>query len=374
MFCTKCGAELEDGLEYCSACGARITPEQRAGNRVPRDEGAPIEDAADVTTVIGGSSSQESPAPEVTAPIPAAMHTSAPDAARSPVPGPAPRRDGRLKVACAIAAVIAGFALLGFLFWAFALGGLFSEPEPVEPVPIEGSAAVEEDDAQEPVALALSIDALDSSEYPHMTVDFTLSTADTHDLSLTEEGQEVLSQLDDASFVVTDSLDGGEALSVQIEDFRLLDAGSSWRIECTATDSVGAGTHILEVSLDPDTGYTASTSVQFMVTDADELAERPDEGAGTYLVPASSTREVDASDLEGLSDWELCLARNEIYARHGRMFNNAEIQAYFDGQDWYEPVFAPADFDERAQLSDLELANIDTIYAYEQERGSQYVS
>lgn len=374
MFCTKCGAELEDGLEYCSACGARITPEQRAGIRAPRDGGEQTDAAADVTTAIGVPVRQEPSAPEVTAPIPAAKRPTAPDAGQNPDPGPAPRRDGRLKVAGAIAAAVAGFALLGFLFWAFALGGLFSDPEPVEPVPIEGSAEVVEDDVQEPVVLALSIDALDSSEYPHMTVDFTLSTADTHDLSLTEEGQEVLAQLDDGSFVVTDSLDGSEAASVQVEDFMLLDAGSSWRIECTATDSVGAGTHILEVSLDQDTGYVASTSVQFMVTDADELAERPEEGSGTYLVPASSTREIDASDLEGLSDWELCLARNEIYARHGRMFNNSEIQTYFDSQGWYEPIYAPADFDERAQLSDLELANIDTIYAYEQERGSSYVS
>src|SRR5258708_21977003 len=41
--------------------------------------------------------------------------------------------------------------------------------------------------------------------------------------------------------------------------------------------------------------------------------------------------------LRGLSLHELRLLRNEIYARHGRIFKTMWIQQYFGGQSWYDP-------------------------------------
>jgi hypothetical protein len=41
--------------------------------------------------------------------------------------------------------------------------------------------------------------------------------------------------------------------------------------------------------------------------------------------------------LRGLSLHELRLLRNEIYARHGRIFKTLWIQQYFGGQMWYDP-------------------------------------
>jgi serine/threonine-protein kinase len=37
------------------------------------------------------------------------------------------------------------------------------------------------------------------------------------------------------------------------------------------------------------------------------------------------TRTVTENDLQGKSDWELDVMRNEIYARYGRWFNRAEL-------------------------------------------------
>lgn len=48
----------------------------------------------------------------------------------------------------------------------------------------------------------------------------------------------------------------------------------------------------------------------------------------------SSIKELKKSDLEDLSKSELRLARNEIYARHGRRFQDQELQDYFDSQEW----------------------------------------
>lgn len=86
--------------------------------------------------------------------------------------------------------------------------------------------------------------------------------------------------------------------------------------------------------------------------------------SGDYIIPDSSTRYLSDSDVRGLDDRTLMLARNEIYARHGRKFNDAEIRAYFESKSWYYPTIDPADFTED-MLSDVEKANIALIKSYE---------
>lgn len=65
--------------------------------------------------------------------------------------------------------------------------------------------------------------------------------------------------------------------------------------------------------------------------------------------------------LGGLGLYELRLLRNEIYARHGRMFNTPWIQQYFDQQPWYTPNENFKD----TQLTAIEVANVNTIAAFE---------
>jgi len=65
--------------------------------------------------------------------------------------------------------------------------------------------------------------------------------------------------------------------------------------------------------------------------------------------------------LRGLSLHELRLLRNEIYARHGRIFKTIWIQQYFGGQPWYDPK---DDFKDE-EISGPDKTNIETIVAYE---------
>jgi len=65
--------------------------------------------------------------------------------------------------------------------------------------------------------------------------------------------------------------------------------------------------------------------------------------------------------LSGLSLHELRLLRNEIYARHGRIFKTMWIQQYFGGQPWYDPK---EDFKDE-EISGSDKTNIETIVAYE---------
>ncbi len=48
-----------------------------------------------------------------------------------------------------------------------------------------------------------------------------------------------------------------------------------------------------------------------------------------------STRYATASDLAGYDLGQLRVLRNSIYARHGRMFRDANLRSYFNSQSWY---------------------------------------
>lgn len=65
--------------------------------------------------------------------------------------------------------------------------------------------------------------------------------------------------------------------------------------------------------------------------------------------------------LQGLSLHELRLLRNEIYARHGRMFRAEWLQQYFYTQPWY----APEENFKDEQLSGNDKLNVETIVRYE---------
>lgn len=52
------------------------------------------------------------------------------------------------------------------------------------------------------------------------------------------------------------------------------------------------------------------------------------------------------SDLTEFTEDDIRLARNEIYARHGRLFKDQELQDYFNSMPWYEGNIPADSFDE----------------------------
>lgn len=93
-----------------------------------------------------------------------------------------------------------------------------------------------------------------------------------------------------------------------------------------------------------------------------------DENEDEYMLYGSDSEYLDEEVLNGFGAWECKIARNEIYARHGRMFKDSELQAYFESKAWYTPVYTPEEFDESV-LNECELANRDMIVNYEKKMG-----
>ena len=105
-------------------------------------------------------------------------------------------------------------------------------------------------------------------------------------------------------------------------------------------------------------------SLKMESEDAAAQTETEQTETGDYILPQSSTEVLTEEDIEGLSAEELLLARNEIYARHGRKFSTPEIQAYFDSKSWYNGTISPEDFD-TSVLNSTERANVSFIKSHE---------
>lgn len=86
-----------------------------------------------------------------------------------------------------------------------------------------------------------------------------------------------------------------------------------------------------------------------------------------YILPKSNSKTYTADELDHLSSSELRLARNEIFARHGRKFNDKGLQDYFNSCSWYKGTIEPATFDAKLEsyLNSYELANLDLIRSLE---------
>lgn len=79
-----------------------------------------------------------------------------------------------------------------------------------------------------------------------------------------------------------------------------------------------------------------------------------------YILPDSDYMYYTEDMLKHFNLNELKYARNEIYARYGRIFDSKDLQDYFNQQSWYNGTIEPNKFSENV-LNKYEKANIELI-------------
>lgn len=87
-----------------------------------------------------------------------------------------------------------------------------------------------------------------------------------------------------------------------------------------------------------------------------------------YVFAESDTALIGQTDLENKTALECRIAKNEIYARHGRKFNDEFLQNYFNTCSWYDGEIEPGDFDEQV-LNNIELENLKILSDYQDSLG-----
>ncbi len=115
---------------------------------------------------------------------------------------------------------------------------------------------------------------------------------------------------------------------------------------------------------DVDLGSFAAASTDVKPQEENEVLENDQD----YILPNSQTTALTDADLAELTAQELTYARNEIYARHGRIFESQELNTYFQGKSWYT---ANPDFDD-SEISEMEAANAGFISEYQNSHNLTY--
>ncbi len=97
----------------------------------------------------------------------------------------------------------------------------------------------------------------------------------------------------------------------------------------------------------------------------DPSSENGTVNSSDYIIADSSSRYLKYNDVKNLDEDEIELARNEIYARHGRKFNSDELQRYFYSKPWYRGTIEPEDFNESV-FNKYESANVTYLLKQEE--------
>ena len=93
--------------------------------------------------------------------------------------------------------------------------------------------------------------------------------------------------------------------------------------------------------------------------------------ASQYKIPVSSIMLLNEFQLMNFSDNELWIARNEIYARHGKIFQNEYLSRYFNTCSWYQPLEGKTEVSDR-ELNEVEISNIKAILTAEKAYTSRH--
>lgn len=147
--------------------------------------------------------------------------------------------------------------------------------------------------------------------------------------------------------------DHGKLIVAYTEDGTLYYLVQPTDVPCDTEDEKIAGEYIRMCQQVPQ----VKTSLQIAAPGVHGYADE-------YLFSTSSVFGLDPAMLEGLSDNTLWIAKNEIYARHGRQFSNSYLQQYFNRCTWYKGEIPPQEFQESA-LCETEKENLQILAAAE---------
>lgn len=112
-------------------------------------------------------------------------------------------------------------------------------------------------------------------------------------------------------------------------------------------------------------GSSDMLELEFIQEDMNVLVNNANQAE--YFISSSNIQYLNLEDLLDFSVEELRLARNEIYARHGRIFTSEDLHDYFNSKDWYVPSIDADEFDKISTelFNDFEEYNVNFIKDYE---------
>lgn len=132
--------------------------------------------------------------------------------------------------------------------------------------------------------------------------------------------------------------------------------------------------HKLVVNLKPLTKGQGAQNFTLLKTDFKYDPNTPvelDFAANDDALPFDKNPSVDileVEDVENLTQPQIKIVRNLIFARHGYTFANKDLRVIFEGFNWY----MPRSNDVKSELTNIEIKNIALLKRYEKYADSHY--
>lgn len=140
-----------------------------------------------------------------------------------------------------------------------------------------------------------------------------------------------------------------------------------YNIDLLVSEEKRRGSATTTISWTDSQKYTRPAAAGTTIDVTQTIIWSPDPSA--YVIPDVNSRYISAGELSDFSNLYLLIARNEIYARHGYIFNDQNIARYFNCKNWYYGTTSSSGFSD-AVFNDYEKSNLDVILDEEQRRGS----
>lgn len=131
------------------------------------------------------------------------------------------------------------------------------------------------------------------------------------------------------------------------------------------------GTGWIQVVYNGQNGYVGENYLSWSQYDSSSSSSSGSSSSGSnsyawdssYMLYDINSRYISKKELKGWSSWDLAALRNEIFARHGRIFTTQSWADYFSQKTWYTPTYDPTYFDSNmgSFLNDYEWSNLQVI-------------
>lgn len=125
----------------------------------------------------------------------------------------------------------------------------------------------------------------------------------------------------------------------------------------------------LDISLGLIEPETTVAPTEELVQETKAQQNQSSKTNNSYIFSNSSSSYLSKADISALSNNNLNIALNEIYARRGRIFKDPALSSYFNSQAWYTPKYTQAEFDKNVTFNDYEQKNLQLMINEEKSRG-----
>ena len=341
MFCPECGAKQEPPL-YCANCGTRLEPDElfchECGAKTDGSVNSEVEPEAEPSMT---SPETPEPAPSMEAP-------------ETPGLAPAPRKGkgGRIALIFILAAVIL-LAVAGFFVYRALNGGGKTADTHMEEEKEKTAKDKQKEKKKDPEEIDVTKADIVATGGETCALEGTIKTDHT--------GRKVIAWNEGVSISGLDEF-GKAVLAKDVTNVYINDIG----LEEGILDTVASNKKVIlngQIYFVSDSIYIKANKI---TDDSGNVIENNKDRNSQevrqtisydYIIPYSNAVLLNEGDIAGLSLQEINYAKNEIYARHGRMFKSPELQNYFNSKSWYVGTVSADQFSD-AMLSEVEKKNV----------------